>query len=162
MTGRGRRPTRWLLGLLLVPLVGCGGRPEPESEPAPPVEPGRPVTVTVFAIRATPGATGIDPRLAPVRVQLRSIAPDDGLELIATRSEPLKPGETLSCDLGDGRSADTTFEKEEAGRILLRCAFKDGDSPPFSTLVDAPENQLFFYERPLGDGARALIGVGAR
>ncbi|WP_337175457.1 hypothetical protein [Paludisphaera sp.] len=120
------------------------------------------MTVTVFAIRATPGGSGIDPRLAPVRGQLRSIAPDDGLELIATRSEPLRPGETLTCDLGDGRSADTTFEGEDAGRVLLRCTFKDGDAPPFSTRVDAPENQLFFYERPLGDGSRALIGVGAR
>ncbi len=119
------------------------------------------MTVTVFAIRATPGA-GFDPRLAPVRGQLRSIAPDDRLELIATASEPLRPGETLTCELGDDRIAETTFEKDEDGRILLRCVFKDGDAPPFSTRVDAPENQLFFYERPLGDGARALIGVGAR
>lgn len=141
-------------------LAGCSPRPGPS--PPPDVEPGRPVTVTVFAIRAVPGASAIDPRLAPVRVQLRTIAPDDSLELIATRSEPLKPGETLACDLGDGRSADTTFEKETDGRIVLRCTFKDGDTPPFSTRVDAPENQLFFYERPLGDGSRALIGVGAR
>lgn len=144
--------------LLLLGVAGCTTR----QEPAPSTGAGRSVTVTVFAIRATPGGSALDARLSPVRGQLRTIAPDDSLELIATRSEPLKPGETLACDLGDGRSADTTFEEEEAGRIVLRCTFKGGDSPPFSTRVDAPENQLFFYERPLGDGSRALIGVGAR
>jgi hypothetical protein len=155
-----RISSRRFLSWFVVLLAGCSPRPEPVPSSA--VEPGRPVTVTVFAIRAVPGTSAIDPRLAPVRGQLRTIAPDDSLTLIATRSEPLKPGETLSCDLGDGRSAATTFEKEEAGRIVLLCTFKDGDSLPFSTRVDAPENQLFFYERPLGDGSRALIGVGAR
>jgi hypothetical protein len=157
--GRGDILHRGFLWPFVILLAGCTNHPEPTP---PPVEPGPSVTVTVFAIRARPGVSGVDPRLAPVRGQLRSIAPDDGLELIATLSEPLKPGETLSCDLGDGRVADTTFEKEEAGRVILRCEFKDGDSPPFSTRVDAPENQLFFYERPLADGSRALIGVGAR
>ncbi|WP_206107741.1 hypothetical protein [Paludisphaera rhizosphaerae] len=120
--------------------------------------------VTVFAIKATPNASAIDPRLSEVRDQLRKVLPNHGFELIATRSERLQPGETLPCDLGEDRVAETTYESAEAGRISFLCSFREGpsDAPAYTTHVDAPENQLFFYERSLRDGSRVLIGVGAR
>jgi hypothetical protein len=118
--------------------------------------------VTVFAIEAEPGSSAIDPRLTSVRVQLRKILPDHGFRLIESRSERLAPGATLACDLGGGRVAETTLESDAEGRITFRCTFQEGDAPPFQTVVDAPENQLFFYERSLRDGTRILIGVGAR
>jgi len=120
--------------------------------------------VTVFAIRATSDAGSIDPRLSSVRVQLRKMLPDHGFQLIEARSERLGPGETLTCDLGEGREAQTTLvaHAEDQDRVQFRCLLIDGDAPPFSTLVDAPENQLFFYERTLRDGTLVLIGVGAR
>jgi len=120
--------------------------------------------VTVFAIRATPTPGEVDPRLSSVRVQLRKMLPDHGFQLIEARSRGLVPGETLTCDLGDGREALTTLvsHAEDGDRVQLHCRLIDGDAPPFSTLVDAPENQLFFYERTLRDGTLVLIGVGAR
>ncbi|MDG3007406.1 hypothetical protein [Paludisphaera mucosa] len=156
-----------MLAAILVLASGCSQRPpSPGADPVPPpivaVSPEDARQVTVFAIKAVPGSSTIDPRLSTVRTQLRKILPDHGFELIVSLSERLNPGATLTCDLGGGRLADTTFEKDESGRVTLRCTFKDGDAPPFSTLVDAPENQLFFYERALRDGTRVLIGVGAR
>ncbi|AMV35965.1 hypothetical protein [Planctomyces sp. SH-PL62] len=158
-----------LVVLLWLLVSGCSPRsssPEPAPEPAPTgvavssVEAAR--QVTVFAIKAEPGESAIDPRLTSVRVQLRKVLPDHGFELIVSRSERLSPGETLACDLGGGRVAETTLESDDAGRVTLRCSFQEGDAPPFVTVVDAPENQLFFYERSLRDGSRVLIGVGAR
>lgn len=150
------------LGLLLS-LAGCTPGPESAPEPLPAVSASSvPRQVTVFAIKAIPGGSTVDPQLSPVRAQLRKILPDHGFELILSRSERLEPGQALDCDLGAGRVAETIYEGDEAGRVSLRCSFKDGDSPPFSTRVDAPENQLFFYERTLRDGSRVLIGVGAR
>ena len=155
------------LGALLLLGAGC----EPEALPTPPVtakvEAEAPATgsarqVTVFAIKATPGAEAIDPRLSAVRDQLRQVLPGHGFELIVSRSERLRPGETLACDLGGDRVAETTLEGDGSGRVAFRCTFREGDAPPFSTVVDAPENQLFFYERSLRDGGRVLIGVGAR
>lgn len=120
--------------------------------------------VTVFAIRATDDAGSVDPRLSSVRVQLRRMLPDHGFQLIEARSQRLGPGETLICDLGEGREAQTTLvtHLEDADRVQFQCRLIDGDAPVYSTLVDAPENQLFFYERSLSDGTLVLIGVGAR
>ncbi|APW61449.1 hypothetical protein [Paludisphaera borealis] len=135
---------------------------EPPS-PAPPLGAAR--QVTVFAIRAVPGESAIDPRLSSVKAQLRKVLPDHGFELLEVQTGRLDPGEFLKCDLGRGWLAKTTLEPPSAddfGRVRLRCELIDGDKPRFSTLVDAPENQLFFYERALRDGMHVLIGVGAR
>lgn len=120
--------------------------------------------VTVFAIRATDDAGSVDPRLSSVRVQLRKMLPDHGFQLIEARSQRLGPGETLTCDLGEGREAQTTLiaHAEDGDRVQFQCRLIDGDAPVYSTLVDTPENQLFFYERSLSDGTLVLIGVGAR
>jgi hypothetical protein len=124
-----------------------------------------PRQVTVFAIQAKPGASKIDPRLSSVKAQLRKILPDHGFELLEVQSGPLAPGESLACDLGQGWRAETTLlppSPDEFGRVRLRCKLIEGAEPRFSTEVDAPENQLFFYERELHKGMRVLIGVGAR
>lgn len=124
-----------------------------------------PRQVTVFAIRATRGESKIDPRLSSVKAQLRKTLPDHGFELLEVQSGPLVPGESLTCDLGRGWRAVTTMlppSPDDFGRVRLRCELIDGAEPHFSTVVDAPENQLFFYERELRDGTRVLIGVGAR
>lgn len=154
-------------------ILARGARSTPPANPGP--APQAPITsaapdsldarqVTVFAIRATPTPGEVDPRLSSVRVQLRKMLPDHGFQLIEARSQRLAPGETLTCDLGDGREARTTLvsHADDEDRVQFRCRLLDGDAPPFSTLVDAPENQLFFYERSLRDGTLVLIGVGAR
>lgn len=135
--------------------------PEPKLEEA---DWGALRQVTVFAIRATDDAGSVDPRLSSVRVQLRKMLPDHGFQLIEARSQRLGPGETLTCDLGEGREAQTTLiaHAEDADRVQFQCRLVDGDAPVYSTVVDAPENQLFFYERSLSDGTLVLIGVGAR
>ena len=72
---------------------------------------------------------------------------------------------TLLCRLGRGWRARTTLgipSPDDFGRVRLRCELLEADETRFSTDVDAPENQLFFYERDLGEGGRVLIGVGAR
>lgn len=152
---RGARPT----------TEGNHSSPEAVAGPAADeAEPAEARQVTVFAIRATPTPGEVDPRLSSVRVQLRKMLPDHGFQLIEARSRGLVPGETLTCDLGEGREALTTLvsHAEDGDRVQFRCRLLDGDAPPFSTLVDAPENQLFFYERTLRDGTLVLIGVGAR
>jgi hypothetical protein len=121
--------------------------------------------VTVFAIRALPGESAIDPRLSSVKAQLRKVLPDHGFELLEVQTGGLVPGQHLTCALGGGWRAKTTLalpSADDFGRVQLRCELIDGDKTRFSTLVDAPENQLFFYERALRDGMHVLIGVGAR
>ncbi|WP_165071211.1 hypothetical protein [Paludisphaera rhizosphaerae] len=149
---------------MLLLFAGCERPSQPTPSSPQFVATGQPMQVTVFAIKATPNASAIDPRLSEVRDQLRKVLPNHGFELIATRSERLQPGETLPCDLGEDRVAETTYESAEAGRISFLCSFREGpsDAPAYTTHVDAPENQLFFYERSLRDGSRVLIGVGAR
>lgn len=140
----------------------------PAEPPSPAIAPalGEPRQVTVFAIRALPGDPKIDPRLSSVKAQLRKVLPDHGFELLEVQTGRLEPGDPpLTCDLGRGWRAETTLEPPSAddfGRVRLRCELIDGAEPRFSTLVDAPENQLFFYERALHDGMHVLIGVGAR
>jgi hypothetical protein len=137
----------------------------PSPSPAAVGDVGDPPQVTVFAIRALPGVSAIDPRLSTVRAQLRKVLPDHGFELIESKSRPLVPGQSLTCDLGRGWRARTTLgipSPDDFGRVRLRCELLEGDETRFSTDVDAPENQLFFYEHDLGEGGRVLIGVGAR
>lgn len=183
VTSTGRR--RLLLGLqiglaalgfavaLAVLILARGARPAPTPEAASNSQtPEAPIEstaadarqVTVFAILATPTPGEVDPRLSSVRVQLRKMLPDHGFQLIEARGGRLAPGETLTCDLGAGREAQTTLisHADDEDRVQFLCRLIDGDAPPFSTRVDTPENQLFFYQRPLRDGSLVLIGVGAR
>jgi len=161
----GRLSVPFIVAALLF-AAGCERRPE--ASPSPPSSPvvakGPAMQVTVFAIKAVPGTSAIDPNLNEVRERLRKVLPNHGFELIATRSERLQPGETLTCDLGEGHVAETTYESADAGRVSFLCSFREDRSNDASdsTHVDAPENQLFFYERSLRDGSRVLIGVGAR
>lgn len=163
------------LAALILLILARGERPATEAEPDEPaaVAPDSEEAetdwsalrqVTVFAIRATDAPGSVDPRLSTVRVQLRKMLPNHGFQLIEARSQRLGPGETLTCDLGEGREAQTTLvaHPEDGDRVQFQCRLIDGGAPVYSNLVDAPENQLFFYERALSDGTLVLIGVGAR
>lgn len=148
------------------PPVPAAASPASPSSSAATAGPGAARQVTVFAIRAIPGESQIDPRLSSVRVQLRKVLPDHGFELLEVQTGRLEPGDPpLTCDLGRGWRAETTLVAplaDDFGRVRLKCELIDGGQTRFSTRVDAPENQLFFYERALSDGMRVLIGVGAR
>jgi hypothetical protein len=120
--------------------------------------------VTVFAILATSDPSAIDPRLAGVETQLRKVMPDHGFKLLDVQSKRIVARQAVSCDLGNGYKARTELVRplDENGKVELRCSLALKSEPVFSTLVKTPPNQLFFYERSLKDGARVLIGVGAR
>jgi hypothetical protein len=50
----------------------------------------------------------------------------------------------------------------EGGKLRLEFTLKRDGVNEFSTAVTTPPNQLFFIERPLPNGPRLLIGIGAR
>jgi len=174
-TSRRRDYTLWFQVALVVVGVSASGLilaqrlrtlwAPPSPSPVAPEDVGDPPQVTIFAIRALAGVSTIDPRLSIVRAQLRKVLPDHGFELIESKSGRLVPGESLTCDLGRGWRARTTLaipSPDDFGRVRLRCEWLEGDEIRSSTDVDAPVNQLFFYERDLGEGVQVLIGVGAR
>jgi len=120
--------------------------------------------VTVFAILATADPAAIDPRLAAVDSQLRKVLPGHGFKLLVVESKRIEATQSVTCDLGNGYKAETVLVRplDENGKVQLRCNLSQQGIKEFSTLVKTPINQLFFYQRSLKDGTRALIGVGAR
>lgn len=172
--------TRWKLAIALaMPVLLLGvGKPtglgltldQPAQAPAAPQhqlkssadESAR--QVTVFAILATPGATKVDSRLGSIRAELRKILPGHGFQLLAVESKRIETRQSITCELVHGYKAETTLVRpiDETGKVHLRCVLSKEGKPEFSTLVKTPVNQLFFYERSLGDGTKVMIGVGAR
>src|SRR5262249_22813865 len=65
--------------------------------------------VTLFAIVATPGTETLDPKLAWIEPQLRKLLPGHGFKLIDVNSKRLHQGESVRCDLGNGRMASTSL-----------------------------------------------------
>ncbi len=90
--------------------------------------------------------------------------PGHGFKLLGVESKRLEAMQSVTCDLGRGYKAETVLVRplDENGKVQLRCNLSRLGTKEFSTLVKTPVNQLFFYERSLKDGARVLIGVGAR
>jgi hypothetical protein len=120
--------------------------------------------VTLFAIRAIPGSSELDPRLETIQNQLRRVLPGHGFRLLDVQSKRLEVGQSVTCEVGNGTKAETTLVRpfDEDGKVQLRCSLLQKGTKEFSALFKTPANQLFFYERLLGDGARVLIGVAAR
>ncbi|MGC8641971.1 MAG: hypothetical protein ACP5XB_19060, partial [Isosphaeraceae bacterium] len=120
--------------------------------------------VTLFAILATPGPPTVDPGLVSVRGLLRKVLPGHGFKLLDVQNKRIETSQSVTCDLGHGYKAKTVLVRpsDEAGKVHLRCVLSKDGKPEFSTLVKTPVNQLFFYERSLGDGTKVMIGVGAR
>ncbi len=48
------------------------------------------------------------------------------------------------------------------GKVRIKFTLRRGGQVEFTTEVITPTTQLFFCERPLPDGTRLLIGIGAR
>ena len=120
--------------------------------------------VTLFAIRAIPRSKELDPRLETVQGQLRKLLPGYGFRLLDVQSKRIEAGQSVTCDLGNGAKAEAILVRpcDENGKVQLRCGVSQKGTQEFSALFKTPANQLFFYERLLGDGTRVLIGVGAR
>lgn len=120
--------------------------------------------VTLFAIRAIPGSKELDPRLETVQGQLRKALPGFGFRLLDGQSKRIETSQSVTCNLGNGYTAEAILVGpfDENGKVQLRCSVSQKGTREFSALFKTPANQLFFYERLLGDGTRVLIGVGAR
>jgi hypothetical protein len=120
--------------------------------------------VTLFGIVAMPNSTAIDPKLVQIADQLRKVKPNHGFKLLEVRSKRLAATESVACDLGNGYVAATELVKplDLNGKVQLRCTLSRFGDVLFNTLVTTPPNQLFFCDKPLDDGTRLLIGIGAR
>jgi hypothetical protein len=143
-----------LASLIAAPIPTRGG-----SEEGGPAR-----QVTLFAVVATPGSQTIDPKLKRIAPQLRKLLPGHGFKLLDVQSKRLEAGESVRSDLGRGLSASTALVQplDENGKVVLRCTLSQNEVVQFDTMVTTPPNQLFFCDRPLGDGSRLLIGIGAR
>jgi hypothetical protein len=119
--------------------------------------------VTLFGIRATPGSKYVDPRLATIAPQLKQILPGHGFKLIDARTRRLGVGESMTCDMGKGIEASTGLLNplDANGKVQLRFSLTV-DGREHAKIINTPANQLFFADRPLADGSRLLLGMGAR
>lgn len=120
--------------------------------------------VTLFGVLATPGAKGADKELATIAPQLQRLLPNHGFKFLGSRSSPLRIGETLSCPLGGGWSAEVTMmvPMDPEGKVNVRFTIHHVGEPSFQRVVRTPPNQLFFSDITLPDGNRLVLGVGAR
>ena len=125
-------------------------------------EPAR--QVTLFGVVAVPADPAIDPRLAKVAPHLRRLLPGHGFRLLGVKSERLRPGQSLSCDLtGDWVASTQLVDPLDAnGKVQLRFDLAYRGENQFSTGVTTPANQLFFCDKTLPDHSGLLIGIGAR
>jgi hypothetical protein len=120
--------------------------------------------VTVFGVLATPGQGQDDPKLKEILPQLRTALPGHSFKLLKVNSKRVVAGEAIACELGDGYIATTQLVDplDTNGKVQLRFDFSYGGYPQYQTLVSTPPNQVFYINRPLGDGARLIMGIGAR
>ena len=63
--------------------------------------------VTVFAIVATPGAKTVDSKLSRIKTQLDKLMPQHGFKLLDVQSKRIVTGESVTCDLRNGYTAQT-------------------------------------------------------
>ena len=155
------RPAAGLVAVLALALacagfLGAPGQARAQDEPAR--------QVTLFGIIAMPGTTAIDPKLARVAPQLRKLLPGHGFKLLGVQSRRLAVGQSLSCDLGAGYSAEARLDsaRNPDGKVELRVAFEEAGAVLAVTDVSTPPNQLFFCDKLLPDASRLVVGVGAR
>lgn len=120
--------------------------------------------VTMFGILATPGSTSVDPKLSTLAPQLRKLMPNHGFTLLEVQSKRLSPGKKVACQKLNGYSAEATLMDvlDVNGKVDLRFALGAAGQMQSATIVSTPPNQLFFFDKPLSDGSRLLIGIGAR
>ena len=120
--------------------------------------------VTLFGVVAVPGGKTTDPKLSKVGPQLRKILPGHGFKLLDVQSRSREVGQALSCDLGPGTVARATVTNalNDEGKVQIRVTLDQEGAPRSITDVATPPNQLFFCDKPLPDGSRLVIGVGAR
>lgn len=143
--------------LILPALVGLI---PPYAEPAKPFR-----QVTVFGIVATPEDHAVDPRLDMIADDLRKLKPGHGFQMNSVSSRRLASGESLARDLGDGIVAHVELEDSldlTTGKLRIRFTMEVDGRETFTTTVATSPNQVFFCDKPLGDGVRMLIGIGAR
>jgi hypothetical protein len=139
----------------LVVLTGSRGQDAPRPDPDR--------QVTIFGIVASNTDPTIDPKLNSIAAQLQRLRPEHGFWLRGVASRRLAPGGLLTCDVGDGLTAEARLMTgHEGGKLRLEFTLKRDGVNEFSTAVTTPPNQLFFIERPLPNGPRLLIGIGAR
>ena len=121
--------------------------------------------VVVFGVMATPGGTGMDPKIAPVvQAQLRKLLPDHSFRLIKIKSERLTANGQVKCDLGTDFAANARLIKptDTNGKILMQFDLMYQEESSFQTTVTTPPDQFNFFDKSLDNGNRLLIGVGAR
>jgi hypothetical protein len=153
-----RRPAIRSLGLALVlALAGVAG-------PAPARQAAASRQVTLFGIHATPGGGAVDPNLKKIEPQLRKLFPGHGFTLLKSESKRLTPGQTVSCNLGNGFVAGSELASvlDGDGNVQFKFALELNGQTEFATFVRTPPNQLFFCDKMLPDGSRLLIGLGGR
>ena len=126
------------------------------------MSPGR--QVTVFGVLASPGQGRDDPKLKEILPQLRTALPGHSFKLLKVNSKRVVAGESVACELGDGYVAATQLVNplDANGKVQLRFDFSLGGYPQYQTLVSTPPNQVFYINRPLGNGERLIMGIGAR
>jgi len=151
----------WMLALPLALLVPMGllariGNPSTPGEAAP--------QVTLFGVRATPGEATANEDLAAVEGQLRKLLPDHGFKLLSSKSRPLKAGQSIRSDLGEGWSATVQMlaPADDGGKLRMKVTLRHDDATAFQRVVRTPPNQLFFCDLPLADGDRLVVGMGGR
>ena len=154
-----RRPA--VVAALAAALLLAAG---PAEKPAPLPPPVDYRQVTLFGVVVVPDAGELDPRLAKVASQLRKLRPGSGFRLRGVESRRLASGQTLTCDMKRGVKATTELldAMDGKGKVRFRFALEIDGRSVFRTIVTTPPNQLFFCEKPLPDGDRLLIGIGAR
>ena len=147
---------RYALALALAVTLACVGPARAQVGPAR--------QVTLFGVIATPGGMAVDPKLAKVAPQLRKLLPDHSFKLLDVQSRRLAVGQSLTCALGPGYTAEARLDSslDDEGKVELRVAVEQAGVPLALTDVRTPPNQLFFCDKPLPDGSRLVVGVGAR
>lgn len=161
-----RCPPLPLAGLLAL-VAGFGPRAvQAQISPVAPQQPapGASRQVTVFGILATPDDATLDPKLQPIADQLRSLFPNHGFRLLGTETRRIRVDGDLSCDLGDGYTAQARLVNplDANGKVQLRFELDRNQQMEFATLVTTPLNQLFFCDRRFPDGSRLVMGIGVR
>lgn len=149
--------------LAILALIGSSAATVPIVATADSSSPPLAHQVTVFGIVADPNLKTIDPKLVEIAEQLQRLRPGHGFALWGVKSARLANGGAVSCPLRDGLTVEVTLAGlTNTGKVRLEVALLQNGATQFRTAVTTPPNQLFFCERPLPDGARLLIGIGAR